>query len=539
MDKIYIIGSGMYITLDGGKSWDASRKYGLFRSNFGDNRSLWIDPRDGRHMFLGSDGGAYQTWDGGATTTHYDQIPLGEVYMVEIDNHKPYNVYFGLQDHESWKAPSNSWSGRISVEDVVITGYSDGMYTKVDPEDNRWIYHTSQFGSHYRGNQALGERERIGPVPPEGGDTYRYTWNTPIMLSPFNSSTLYAGAQKLLRSPDRGNTWEEISPDLTKNDKVKIAGTGHVMYCTITSMDESTLKPGLIWVGTDDGKVHITKNHGADWKELTSNVEKAGVPHERWVARIIASKYDEGRAYLAHTGYRNDDFSPYLFKTTDYGNNWTDISSNLPDSPLNVVFEDHRNPDLLFVGNDIGVFYTLDGGEEWSQLRANLPPVVVRDLLVHPTENDLVIGTYGRAVWIGDISPLQQFNDEVRDMPFYLFKVDPKPQSNRSQQARWGNYGMMGSNHHKTPNEPEGLEIWFYFREKGSGKAILTVEDTEGNELFKQEIDPEQGIRKIYWNTGRAKPGEYLVKMSYINSTFIQKARVEEPWRWPVLNYRE
>ncbi|MGM0464534.1 MAG: VPS10 domain-containing protein, partial [Bacteroidota bacterium] len=484
-DKIYIIGASMYVTLDGGDNWlGRGDPDSRFTSNFGDNRSLWIDPHDGRHMFLGSDGGCYQTWDGGRTTNHYYQIPLGEVYMVEVDNDEPYNIYFGLQDHESWKAPSNNWSGRIGVEDYVITGYSDGMYTRVDPEDNRWLYHTSQFGMHHRENQAMGERERIEPVAPEGEDPYRFTWNTPIMLSPHNSSILYAGAQKLLRSLDRGETWEEISPDLTTNDMEKIAGKGHVMYCTITSMDESTLKPGLIWVGTDDGKVHITRNHGADWEELTRNVKKAGLKKERWVARIIASKYDEATAYLAYNGYRNDDFRPYLYKTSDYGRTWEDISSNLPDYPINVVYEDTKNPDLLFVGNDNGVFYTLDGAETWKQMKANIPPVVVRDLLVHPRENDLVVGTYGRAVWLGDISPLQQFTDEVQDKDFHLFDIEPKPQMNYSQQARWGNYGMMGSNHLKTPNEENGLELWYYFKNDGWGKAKLTVTDMDGEEVY-------------------------------------------------------
>ncbi|MFP4487685.1 MAG: VPS10 domain-containing protein [Bacteroidales bacterium] len=538
-DKIYIIGASMYVTLDGGDNWlGRGDPDSRFTSNFGDNRSLWIDPLDGRHMFLGSDGGVYQTWDGGKTTNHYYQIPLGEVYMVEVDNDEPYNIYFGLQDHESWKAPSNNWSGRIGVEDYVITGYSDGMYTRVDPEDNRWLYHTSQFGMHHRENQAMGERERIEPVAPEGEDPYRFTWNTPIMLSPHNSSILYAGAQKLLRSPDRGETWEEISPDLTTNDMEKIAGKGHVMYCTITSMDESTLKPGLIWVGTDDGKVHITRNHGADWEELTRNVKKAGLKKERWVARIIASEYDEATAYLAYNGYRNDDFRPYLYKTSDYGRTWEDISSNLPDYPINVVYEDTKNPDLLFVGNDNGVFYTLDGAETWKQMKANIPPVVVRDLLVHPRENDLVVGTYGRAVWVGDISPLQQFTDEVQDKDFHLFDIEPKPQMNYSQQAHWGNYGMMGSNHLKTPNEENGLELWYYFKNDGWGKAKLTVTDMDGEEVYTRDIDAEKGMKRVYWNTYSAEPGIYNISMTYEGQTISKKGEVKERWIWPVLNYR-
>ncbi|MEE4214304.1 MAG: hypothetical protein V2I34_04510 [Bacteroidales bacterium] len=538
-DKIYIIGEGMHVTLDGGKTWPRSRESALFHTNFGDNRTLWIDPDDGRHMFLGSDGGVYETWDGGKSMFHYYNIPLGEIYMVEVDDAEPYNIYIGLQDHETWKAPSNSWSGQISIKDWVISGMWDGMHTKVDHEDNRWLYFTTQFGSHHRVDQATGERTSIAPLPPEGSERYRYTWNAPIMLSPHDSRILYAGAQKLLRSPDRGATWEEISPDLTTNDKVKIAGTGHVMYCTIVSMDESPLTPGLIYAGTDDGKVHVTMNHGTDWKELTPNVLRAGVPGERWVSRIIASKHNEAGAYLTHTGYRNDDFKAYVLKTTDYGNTWEDISSNLPDYPVNVIFEDARNPDLLFLGNDIGVYYTLDGGEEWTKLDAGIPPVVVRDLLVHPRENDLLVGTYGRAAWLGDISPLQQMTAEVAESDFHLFDIEAKPQLNYSQQAQWGNYHMTGSNHLRTPNEPNGLEIWFRFKNDGWGTAGLTISDSDGREVYSRDIPVSKGIRKVYWNTYSASPGTYTVSLSYMGKTISKKGIVKERCLWPVLNYND
>ena len=538
-DKIYIIGDGMHVTLDGGKTWPRSWESGLFNTNFGDNRTLWIDPLDGRHMFLGSDGGVYETWDGGKSMYHYYNIPLGEIYMVEVDDAEPYNIYIGLQDHETWKAPSNSWSGQISIKDWVITGMWDGMHTRVDHENNRWLYFTTQFGSHHRVDQATGERISIAPVPPDEGERYRYTWNAPIMLSPHNSAIVYAGAQKLLRSLNRGDTWEEISPDLTTNDKIKIAGTGHVMYCTIVSMDESPLKPGLIWAGTDDGKVHLTRDHGAHWEELTTNVEKAGVPSERWVARIIASRYNEATAYLVHTGYRNDDFNPYVLKTNDYGKTWHDISSNLPDYPVNVIFEDVRNPELLFIGNDTGVYYTLSGGKEWTRLEAGLPPVVVRDLLVHPRENDLLVGTYGRAAWLGDISPLQQMNDKIREMDFYLFDIEPKPVMNYSQQAMWGNYHMTGSNHIRTPNEPNGLEIWFRFKNDSKDGAQLEVEDAEGNLVYSREIPVNKGIKKVYWDTSRAEPGTYTVKLNYMGNTISKEGVVKEGWLWPVLNYRD
>ena len=538
-DKIYIIGSGQFITLDGGKTWPNNFTAGLFSTNFGDTRSLWIDPRDGQHMLLGDDAGAFESWDGGKNMRHYYNIPIGEIYRVEVDDEDPYNIYIGLQDHEAWKSPVNSWSGQNSIKDWVISGMWDGMFTKVDHEDNKWLYFTTQFGKHHRVNQATGERVSIAPVPPEGEERYRYTWTAPIMLSPHNSSILYAGAQKLLRSLDRGDTWEEISPDLTKNDKVKIAGTGHIMYCTITSMDESVLKPGLIWVGTDDGKVHVTKNHGADWEELTNNVEKAGVPHERWVGRIVASKHDVATAYLIHTGFRNDDFKPYVLKTSDYGKTWKSISSNLPDSPVSVIIEDAKNPNLLFIGNDHGVYYTLDGGIEWEHMKANIPFVPVRDLVIHPRENDLVIGTFGRAAWVGDISPLQQMSREVAESEFHLFDIEPKPQLNYSQQASWGNYHMLGSNQIRTPNEPNGLELWFWFKEDGKGKANLVITDMDDKRVFRGEVPAGAGIKKIYWNTIGVEPGTYKVSLTYNEKTITKKGVVEDRLIWPVLNYKE
>ncbi|TFH38694.1 MAG: hypothetical protein E4G95_02970, partial [Bacteroidia bacterium] len=509
------------------------------RTNFGDNRTLWIDPRDGNHMFLGSDGGIYETWDGAKNMNHYYHIPLGEIYMVEVDNQEPYNIYIGLQDHEVWKGPSNSWSGEISIEDWVIVGMWDGMYTKVDQTDSRWLYFTSQFGAHHRVDQSTGERVSISPVPPEGEERYRYTWNTPIALSPHNSSVLYTGAQKLLRSEDRGDTWKEISPDLTYNDKVKIAGTGHVMYCTITTMDESPVKPGLIWAGTDDGRVHMTADNGKTWKEFTSDIEKLGVPHERWVSRVIASKHNEGRAFVTKNGYRNDDFHPYVYMTDNKGKTWTDISSNLPEYPVNVIFEDAKNPDLLFLGNDIGVYYSLDRGKNWQSLKENMPPVAVRDLLVHPREGDLVVGTYGRAAWITDITPLQQSTPDLLNSDFHLFDIEPKPQQNMSQQASWGNYNIMGSNQIRTPNETNGLELWFYFNHDGENNAVISVEDSQGKEMFKTEVPSKSGIKKIYWNTMRADPGTYTIRMEYNGRIITKQGVVKERWLWPVLNYRE
>jgi photosystem II stability/assembly factor-like uncharacterized protein len=536
-DKIYIIGAGMYYTLDGGKSWPTGRRQDRFQSNFGDNRVFWINPKDPRHMMLGSDGGIYTTWDGGLTMNHYYHIPLGEVYNVEADMETPYNIYIGLQDHETWKAPSNGWSGDVTPADWVITGMWDGMYSKVDPETNRYIYYTTQFGSHHRVDQATGERTPVTPVAGEGEPFYRFTWTTPLALSPHNSAIVYTGAQMVLRSLDRGNHWEPISPDLTGNDPDKIHGKGHIRYCTITTLAESPVKAGIIWAGTDDGHVQVTTDHGHTWADVTGQITEAGGPADMWVSRIFPSNFEAGTAYASKSGYTEDIMDPHVYITNDFGRTWKRITKGLPDYPVSVVIEDRRNPNLLFAGTDNGVWVSLSRGENWEPLKANMPPAVVRDLMIHPRENDLIVGTYGRAAWITDISPLQQVTPEVIQKPLHLFSIEPKPQMNFSQQATWGNYQMMGSNHLNTPNEPNGLEIWYYQSGELKDEPVITVTDASGKQVFERKVKPAMGIGKIWWNTMRAEPGTYTVTIACGNVRENLTGIVTERWQWPVLNY--
>lgn len=536
-DKIYIVGVSMFYTLDGGKTWPLGRQQNRFRTNFGDNRVFWINPKDPRHMMLGSDGGIYATWDGGLSMNHFYQIPLGEIYHVEADMETPYNIYIGLQDHETWKAPSNGWAGAVSASDWVITGMWDGMYSKVDRENNRYIYYTTQFGSHHRVDQANGERVAITPVAAEGQPGYRFTWTTPLVLSPHNNAIVYTGAQMVLRSLDRGNHWEPISPDLTDNDPDKIYGKGHIRYCTITTLEESSVKAGIIWVGTDDGHVHLTRDHGHTWTEVTDALTEAGAPASMWVSRVFPSAFEAGTAYVSKSGYTNDIMDPHIYVTTDFGVTWRRITSGLPHYPVSVVIEDHRNPNLLFAGTDNGVYVSLNRGENWEALKANMPPVVVRDIMVHPRENDLIVGTYGRAAWITDISPLQQLTPEIILKPLHLFTIEPKPQMNYSQQARWGNYQMTGSNHLLTPNEPNGIEIWFYRSGSLKEESVVTVTDSRGERVYERRLEPGKGIGKIYWNTAMADPGSYTVTVTCGSVSESNPCVVLERWKWPVLNY--
>jgi len=535
-DKIYIIGSSMYYTLDGGKTWPDRREQKRFRTNFGDNRIFWIDPKDPRHMMLGSDGGIYASFDGGLSMNHYYQLPLGEVYNVEVDNETPYNIYIGLQDHETWKAPSNSWAGQISPSDWVITGMWDGMYSKVDPEDNKYIYMTTQFGSHHRVDQSIGERVSIVPESKES-EPYRYTWTTPLAISPHNSAILYTGGQKVLRSLDRGENWEEISPDLTDNNPDKIWGKGHIQYCTISTLDESPVKAGIIWVGTDDGHVQLTTDFGHSWTDLTPNLEKAGAPVSMWVSKVFPSNYDAATAYISKCGFTDDIFDAHIYVTHDYGKSWKKITNGLPESPVNVIIEDQKNPNLLFAGNDLGVYVSTDKGENWTAFNANMPNVVVRDMVIHPRENDLIVGTYGRAAWITDISPLQQLTPEIESKELHLFDIEPKPQLNYSQQAMWGNYQMMGSNHLNSPNERNGLEIWYSMGDKLKGETKLEIEDKTGELVYEETLPQKEGIAKIYWDTRKAEEGEYQVTIKNGDLSETKTGIVLKRWQWPVLNY--
>ncbi|HHJ10530.1 MAG TPA: hypothetical protein ENK25_06515 [Bacteroidetes bacterium] len=539
-DKAYIIGVDMYYTLDGGKTWPQWGKgKDLFMTNFGDNRCFWIDPHNPQHILLGSDGGAYATWDGGKTMMHFANLPLGEVYKVETDDAIPYNVYTGLQDHEIWKGPSNGWSGSVTQSDWVIVGMWDGMFCKVDHTDNRWLYFTTQFGKHHRVDQQTGERKDITPKAPKGKAFYRFTWTTPLIISPHDPRVLYTGGQELLRSYDRGDTWEAVSPDLTDNDPAKIAGSGHMMYCTITTISESPLKKGLIWVGTDDGHVWMTPDNGKSWKEMTEKLEALGVPADRWVSCVMASSHHPGTVYVAKSGYRRDDFHAYLVRSRDFGKTWESISGELPASPVNVVYEDPVNENLLFVGNDKGVYVSLHAGASWQPLQGNIPPAVVRDVTIQPRDHDLVVGTYGRGAWITDISALEQLTDEVLEKDFYLFDIDPKPQMNFSQQKWWGNYHETGDNHIRVPNEPDGLEIYYYFKKDDpETRAEIMVSNVTGKELFKKKISVEKGLRKIYWNTCNVVPGDYVITLSWHNRRMSRKGKVLKRWLWPVLNYR-
>jgi photosystem II stability/assembly factor-like uncharacterized protein len=499
---IIVTGEPFLSSKDGGRTWPDR----VFPRMFGDFRTLWFDPENSDRIIAGSDGGIAISYDGGKTSDHYANMPVGEIYAIGVDMDEPYNIYAGLQDHEHWRGPSNGSASRgISVSDWLALGDGDGMFTQVDPTDSRWLYTTRHYGGHTRVDQKLGYETNIVPRPEPGQPPYRFLWATPIHISPHDSRVLYTGGQFLLRSTDRGDTWKTISPDLSTNPVDRIMPEsetgvpGGIPWFTISSISESPITAGVLWAGTSDGKVHVTHNAGQTWTDVTAKLTALGAREDGYVSRVRASSHVAGRAYVAKSGYKYDDFRPFLYRTNDFGATWTSIAANLPNEPINVVFEDAKNPDLLFVGNDTGVFVSIEGGTRWVRMNNNMPNVPVHDLLVHPRDNDLILGTYGRALWLTNIAPLQELNAAVLARDVHLFTVEPT-----IQRVTWSfgaNDYLFGQRHLLTPNEPNGMLIRYYLKNAATTPATIVVTNAAGAEVARLEGPTAAGINSVLWST--------------------------------------
>ena len=512
---IYVLSVILYKSTDGGKTWGKGRPQNAAAGTHADHHALWIDPDNSDRLILGNDGGLYISYDQGKSWDFYDNLPLAQCYAVGVDMEDPYNVYTGLQDNGSWRGPSNGLSGQITLDDWQAVGGGDGFYNVVDHNDSRWLYNESQFGNIQRVDQKMGVGQRIRPTGVQGKPAPRFNWNSPILISPHNSQIVYFGGNVLFRSLDRAENWQEISPDLTLNDPVKIAGKGNIQYCTITTIAESRLMPGLIWVGTDDGKVHLTRNGGASWTEVTENIVKAGAPEEYWLSRVFASHHKQGTAYVSKTGYRRDDFKPFLYKTIDFGKTWVSISGNLPDEPINVIFEDRKNANLLFVGTEMGVYVSLNGGQTWTRMKNNMPTNAVHDLLIHPRDNDLVVATHGRGIFITDISPLQELNEKTLAEDVYLFKIEPK----KARPFRMGR-GLSGHRHFTAPNEQTGIVLYYHLKTKPDDSVQIIITDPYGKEINEFKRKANAGLNKSIWNMRKKPTKEEQERMQRIPARY-------------------
>ena len=490
-EHIYLLSVGVQHSIDGGKTWSSPFGFG------GDNHALWINPTDSEHILLGHDHGMGVSFDGGRNWLSPDNKPLAQFYAIGYDMEQPYNVYGGIQDNGSMKGPSSmKGGGSIPFEAWYRVGGGDGFYNVVDPTDSRWLYNESQFGSIQRMDQRTGQSRSIRYTRPQGGEPLRWNWSSPILISPHNPEVIYHGANILVRSSNRGDTWTEISTDLTKNLPDRRGGSGNIQYATITSVDESPIIAGVIWVGTDDGNVQVTRNGGRAW---TNVVDKIPGQPGYWVSRVIASHHDAGTAYVTMTGYRHDDPKPFAWKTTDYGATWTSVAGNLPNEPVNVIREDRRNPNLLFIGTDFGVYASLDGGKAWHRMKNGITTNPVHDLHIHPRDQELLVGTHGRGIFIADISGLQALTPTVLSADAHLAPIVPTVQFAQTMRPVAASLNYNGQS-----REP-GVHINYYVK---SPPNNVTIRVYDGARLLAETttVPARAGLNTVRWTMQSIRP---------------------------------
>ncbi len=539
--RVYAMGSQAQVSEDGGKTFRPGMP-GIA----GDFHVMWLDPQNKDRYYVGNDKGVSITFDHGEHFNFFDNYAISQIYAVSADMRDPYYVYVGLQDNGIWGGPSNSRDYNGIFNDHWFKFHSgDGFYTAVDPINWTVVYSESQ-GGRMRRNHALFRQESKGITPtrsntmnwenvvPKQTDpnrpVVRMNWNTPFVLSHHNPHTLYYGANFLFKSVDRGDHWQIISPDLSTNDPEKTLRdsggltrdvTGAEVHCTIVSISESPLVPGLIWIGTDDGNVQLTQDDGVTWTNVRLNIPD--VPKAIWVSRVEASHFDKGVCYVTFDGHRSDDFRPYVFKTKDFGQTWENITNNIPDGhSVYVIREDLKNKDLLFVGTEFGAFVSVNGGKSWAELMNGMPTVAVHDLLIHPRAADLIAGTHGRGVYIlDDITPLQQFTEEISGKKAHLFEnpVATKWQG-ISRGATRGHKLFVGRNplsmsQVEPSNSPSPIQntasIDYYLQSKPQESPIVEISNLGQTKKRTILLDDTPGIGRYRWDM-RFEPTEQQKK---------------------------
>lgn len=392
----YIMGVSLLKSTDGGRTYKRLYDRGLHA----DHHAMWIDPTNPQYVINGNDGGVNISYDGGKSWKNLENLPVVQFYNVALDKLKPYNVYGSVQDNHSWGGPSTHDPNRNDPKDWKRIPGGEASYHAVDPEDQDTLYSEMFYGSIMRSDLYNNKTKNIKPKAKKGEPALRGQWLAPFMLSPHNSRVVYHGMQYVFRSMNRGDQWKRISPDLTYNDPER---QGNISFATISTISESPKKFGLIYAGTDDGRVHVTKDSGLTWEEIID-----GLPEKKWVSRVIASQYDEATVYLTQNGKRENDFQVYVYRSRDYGKTWEDISDGIPGGPVNVIKEDPFNSRTLYVGTDMGIYVTTDDAKTWNVLGANLPIAFVHDIAIQQREKELVIATHGRGIWKINIRPIDR-----------------------------------------------------------------------------------------------------------------------------------
>jgi len=543
-NKVYKAGGALIGSTDGGKSFSY-----VGGGAHGDFHDLWIDPTDTDRMIVGDDGGVWYSYDGANKWWKADNLPVSQFYHVSLDMDRPYHVYGGLQDNSSWVGSSQYPGGITSNQWENMFG-GDGFWMFVDPTDNDYIYAESQGGDIGRINRKTHEIRGIKPLPNYKEGKLRYNWNTPIHVSP--TGAVYIGSQFLFRTKDHGQTWQRISPDLTTNDpeKQKQEQSGGVtvdnssaeMHTTIYAIAESPKNPQVIWAGTDDGNLQVTRDDGKNWTNVVANI--AGLPKNAWVSTIDAGHFDEGTAYATFDLHTFGDFRPYAYKTADYGKTWTPLMA--ADAPVkgyaHVIREDLKNPNLLFLGTEQGLWVSIDGGKQWAQYKGgDLPNVAVRDIAIHPRDNDLVLATHGRGIWIvDDITPLRALTPDVLAKEATFMPGDPAVQEMPAF-GGWvnGDAAFVGA------NPPDGAVVTYYQRRRHVfGDLGIDVRDASGKVVGTVPASMRRGLNRVTWamrmkapkappaaTAGvaigpRLLPGTYTVTMTKDRNTYTTPLQV-------------
>jgi len=544
-DILYVLNVQFWRSKDGGKTFNS------IRTPHGDHHDLWIDPMDSKHLIIADDGGGQVSFDAGATWSTYHNQPTAQFYRADVDNQFPYRVYAGQQDNSTVSIASRTTGGGITERDYYSVGGGESAHVAPHPDDPNIVYAGSYSGFLTRYNHVTGERRNITVYPenPMGHGVkdmkYRFQWNFPIEFDPHDANTLYVGSQHLHKSTDEGESWELISPDLTTNTlamqdesggPITKDDTGVEYYCTIFVITPSHQEKGVIWIGTDDGKVHITKNGGKSWTDITPN----NMPKWGMVNSIDQSPHNPGTAYMAVTRYKLDDFKPYLFKTDNYGKSWKLISRGIPeDAFTRVIREDPMKKGLLYAGTETGVYVSFDDGKNWQSFQLNLPIVPVTDLVVK--ENDLVVATQGRSFWIlDDLTPLHQLTNKVAGSTSHMFKP-------RDTYRLPGGGGWGGPSPTWGANPPNGVMAFYYLKEalgkddkfklefmESDGDVIKTFSNKKDRKNPSPVAETKKGMNRFVWDMrypdakkvpnavmwgGRhigpkAVPGEYKVKIT-------------------------
>lgn len=550
-NKVWVMGTQLDVSIDGGKTFENDW---TARDIHVDHHGLWINPKNTDHMLLGNDGGFHITYDGARTWSFLNNIPIAQFYVLDVDNRDPYHVYGGLQDNGTWGLPSRTYS-RVGIlnEDVVNVGGGDGFVPAIDPRDHTVVYSESQFGGLRRVDLVTGRSTGVKPVPEDTTEAYRFNWNSPLLISPHDPDVLYMGGNKVFKTTDRGESWEAVSQDLTRNEtpsEWEIMGLKPALrpYNTLTAIAESPLVKGLIYTGADDGSVHRTTDGGETWEPLSSKFRFEG--EARFVTKIHASSSHAGTAYISFTGHYHHDLRPYLFKTEDSGNSWRSIAGTLPaEAVVNAIVEHPNNPDLLLAGIHNGLMISVDGGENWTRAGGDLPPVSVNDIKIKG--GDLVLGTYGRGILIlDDVTFLGELTEKVLGEDAYLFPIRASEQYYRNNRDLSNKAARFAG-----PNPEYGALITYYLKEapaqgSASDSTGVRVQILDGNGTLLRELTgPDRpGFNRIAWDLRRAadsvasegergseggrqemtdvEPGSYTVRLSARGGEMAQTVRV-------------